>query len=101
MSLKKQYDKKKPVCKVTFTIPKQISDLINTAHLVGDFNDWNTTATPMKRLKNGSFAATLTLRGNTEYQFRYFLDGVRWENDLDADKCVRNEYGSENSVLVV
>jgi hypothetical protein len=32
MSLKKQYDKKRPVCKVTFTIPKQISDLINTAH---------------------------------------------------------------------
>jgi 1,4-alpha-glucan branching enzyme len=101
MSLRKQYLKTRPVCKVTFSLPKQIADLVNTAHLVGDFNDWNVNATPMQRRKNGSFTATLTLRQSNEYQFRYLLDGVRWENDLKADAYVPNPYGSQNSVVVV
>ena len=66
-----------------------------------DFNDWNANATPMKKLKNGTFTATLTLRRNEEYQFRHILDGVRWENDWKADKYVLDGYGSENSVVVV
>jgi 1,4-alpha-glucan branching enzyme len=101
MSLKTQYLKTKPFCKVTFSLPNEIAKLVNTAHVVGDFNDWNKNATPMKRLKNGTFTATLTLRQNEEYEFRYFLDGVRWENDWEADKYVPNNYGSENSVVVV
>jgi 1,4-alpha-glucan branching enzyme len=101
MSLKKQYLKTRPFCKVTFSLPSEIAKLVTTAHLVGDFNDWNTNATAMKRLKNGTFTATLTLRQNEEYQFRYFLDGVRWENDWEADKYVPNNYGSENSVVIV
>jgi len=101
MSLKKQYLKTRPLCKVTFSLPSQIAKLANTANLVGDFNDWNANATPMKRLKNGTFTATLNLRRGEEYQFRYLLDGVRWENDGKADKYVANAYGSENSVVVV
>jgi 1,4-alpha-glucan branching enzyme len=101
MSLKKQYLKSKSLCKVTFSLPSEIAKSLNTVHVVGDFNDWNTKATPMKRLKNGTFAVTLTLRRNQEYQFRYVLDGVRWENDWKADKYVPNDYGSENSVVVV
>jgi 1,4-alpha-glucan branching enzyme len=101
VSLKKQYLKTRPFCKVTFSLPSEIGKLVNTAHVVGDFNDWNKNATPMKRLKNGTFTATLTLRQNEEYEFRYFLDGVRWENDWEADKYVPNNYGSENSVVVV
>lgn len=101
MSLKKQYLKMKLLCKVTFSLPSQIAKLVNTAHLVGDFNDWNANATPMKRLKNGTFTVTLTLRRNEKYQFRYFLDGVRWENDWKADKHVPKGYGSENSVVAV
>lgn len=101
MSLKKQYLKTKPLCKVAFSLPIQIAKSVTTAHLVGDFNAWNTNATAMKRLKNGTFTATLTLRQNEEYEFRYFLDGVRWENDWEADKYVPNNYGSENSVVVV
>jgi len=70
-------------------------------HLVGDFNDWNKSITPMKRLKNGSFTATLYLRPDCEYEFRYLLDGITWENDPQADKYVSNVYGSENSVVAV
>ena len=34
-------------------------------------------------------------------QYRYLLDGARWENDWQADKYLRNEYGGDNSVVVV
>jgi 1,4-alpha-glucan branching enzyme len=101
MSLKKQYLKSGDLCKVTFTLPSQIAKLVTTAYLVGDFNGWDSSATPMKKLKNQTFTVTLTLRRNEEYQFRYFLDGVRWENDWNADKYVPNRYGSENSVVIV
>jgi 1,4-alpha-glucan branching enzyme len=101
MSFKKPYFKTKPFCKVTFTAPKQFAAFANAVHLIGGFNDWNRSITPMKRRKNGSFAATLYLRPDCEYQFCYLLDGVTWENDPEADKYVPNPYGSENSVVVV
>lgn len=101
MSLKKQYFKTKPFCKVTFAVPKELAAFAQTVHLVGDFNDWNKSTTSMKRLKNGSFTATLYLRPDCEYEFRYLLDGITWENDPQADKYVSNVYGSENSVVAV
>jgi 1,4-alpha-glucan branching enzyme len=101
MSLKKKYFKTKPFCKVSFTLPKQLAAFANAVHLVGDFNDWNRSITPMKRQKNGSFAATLYLRPDCEYEFRYLLDGITWENDPQADKYAASPYGSENSVVVV
>lgn len=101
MSFKKQYFKTKPFCKVTFTVPKQLAAFAKTVHLVGDFNDWNKSITPMKRLKNGSFTATLYLTPDCEYEFRYLLDGVTWENDPQADKYVSNVYGSDNSLVAV
>lgn len=55
----------------------------------------------MKRLKDGSFSATLFLKPNAEYEFRLLLDGLSWENDPQADKYVKNVYGGENSVVVV
>ena len=55
----------------------------------------------MKRQKNGSFAASLSLERGREYQFRYLLDQERLENDWQADKYLRNEFGGDNSVVVV
>ncbi len=102
MSIKKKYLKKKAVCKVTFKMPKEMTGPVNTVHLVGDFNDWDTRATPMKKLKNGDFTATVDLDLYKEYQFRYLKDDQDWENDRDADKHVPTPYGdSDNSVIIV
>jgi 1,4-alpha-glucan branching enzyme len=101
MSLKKQYLKKTHSCKVTFSLPKEAVGSANHVSLVGDFNEWNKEAIPMKRLKNGTFTATLTLKPNKEYAFRYFIDGERWENDWKADKYVPNRHGSDDSVVVL
>ncbi|HEX2932499.1 MAG TPA: isoamylase early set domain-containing protein [Candidatus Binatia bacterium] len=101
MSLKKQYLKKTGACKVTFSLPKEAVGSATKVHLVGDFNDWNQDVTPMKRLKNGTFSATVPLQPNREYRFRYLLDGARWENDWSADKYLANAHGSDDSVVVV
>ena len=58
MSIKKQFLKSKPVCKVTFTLPAEEA---KSVAVVGSFNEWNTDATPLKKLKNGSFKGTIDL----------------------------------------
>ena len=102
MSIKKQYLKSKPVCKVTFRLPGEAAGSAESANIVGEFNDWNIYDSPMKKLKNGSFTLTIDLEPNREYQFRYLLDDKIWENDGEADMYVPNPYGdSENSVVVL
>ena len=101
MSLEKKYLKSKPVCKVKFVAPEALAKEAKKIYLAGDFNDWKFEKTLLRKQKNGSFSATLDLNPGIEYQYRYVLDGERWENDYDADKYVPNAVGVENSVVVV
>jgi len=90
------------VCKVTFRLPKKIAGGAQSVHIVGEFNNWSNETTPMKSLKNGEFTTTIDLERDREYQFRYLINQERWENDWQADKYIRNEFGNcENSVVVV
>lgn len=102
MSLEKRNLKSRPVTKVTFRLPRAAAPEAKKVHLVGDFNDWKTDATPMTRLKNGEFKAVLDLETGREYQFRYLIGDDTWENDWDADKYVPSGLAAvENSVVVV
>ena len=102
MTVKKQYLKSKPICKVTFKIPPEVGNKAKTAKIVGEFNDWSLMANPMKRLKSGAFTATLDLEKGKVYQFRYVLGKNQWENETEADMFVPSPYGdSENSVIIV
>lgn len=96
--LKKQPLKSKPVCKVTFSLPESVK--AETAFLVGDFNNWDEKATPMKKQKkDAQFAVTLELDKGREYQFRYLVNGAEWHNDWHADKYVPNPFSGDNSVV--
>ncbi len=99
MTLTKQFLKSRPTCKVTFRMDRSRADGAETVRVVGEFNDWNPETPPMERLKNGDFKTTLELPTGRAYQFRYLLDGSRWENDDAADRYERNAYGEENSVV--
>lgn len=102
MILKKQYLKSKPVCKVTFKLTKEEAKNAELVRIVGDFNDWDLTAPPMKKLKDGSFSTTLELEKDAEYQFRYLLNDKEWENDWKADQYVTSPVSfDENSVVSV
>ena len=97
--LKKQYLKSRPVCKVTFQLPAEVE--AESVVIVGDFNNWQQDATPMAQLKDGRFKAIIELENDSEYQFRYLLDGTQWVNEDEADKFVPNPYAGENSVVAV
>jgi 1,4-alpha-glucan branching enzyme len=101
MSISKKYLKSKPICKVTFIVPKLEAETAKTVYLVGDFNNWQTNNLPMKKQKSGDFKVTLDLSTEREYQFRYLLDTEHWKNDDAADKYVPSPYGEENSVVVL
>ena len=97
--LKKNYTKTKKKCRVTFKYPNH--EQAGFAMLAGEFNGWSTTKTPMKLLKNGSFSVTISLESEREYSFRYILNNQIWVNDPEADKYAINEYGEENSVVIL
>ena len=105
MSLKKQYLKTRPACKVTFRISKDAAKSATAIAVVGDFNAWNVNAHPMTALKNGEFTAVVELpTTTTEYQFRYLYrqDAQQhWENEWQADGYITNGLGEENSVVRV
>ncbi len=93
--------KKTPVkngstAKVTFELRDADA---GTVHVVGDFNGWSTSDTPLARRKDGRFSATLTLPAGKEYRYRYVLDGERWTTDTDADRTEPNGHGSDDGIL--
>jgi 1,4-alpha-glucan branching enzyme len=102
MSIRKKYSKKNGICRVTFSVPVVEGSEIRIVHVVGEFNNWSTSATPMKRSRRGEFTASMDLRPGQEYQFRYLLDNERWENDSEADKTANTPYvDARNSVIVI
>ncbi|MBI5666196.1 MAG: PilZ domain-containing protein [Nitrospirae bacterium] len=98
--LAKQY-LKNGKCKVTFRLPQAAAMDAQTVVIAGDFNNWDTAASPMTQLKNGDFKITLSLDAGRDYRFRYLIDGSRWENDWSADRYERNDYGADDSVVVL
>lgn len=88
---------KKGVVKVTFELPSEIE--AKQAVVVGEFNGWDPSATPMKRKKDGSFSTALTLESGKEYRYKFYLDGQRWENDSNPDRLVPNTFGTLDSLI--
>lgn len=96
MSIKKQFVKTKPVCKVTFSVEAKEA---SRASVVGDFNNWNQEAGILNKLKNGTFKGVFDLNKGTSYEFRYVVDG-QFLNEPEADFYRWNDYaGTENSVI--
>ncbi|MEM1125693.1 MAG: isoamylase early set domain-containing protein [Bacteroidota bacterium] len=83
--------------RVSFELPAEAAE--NSVAVVGDFNEWNPEANPMKLLKKGTWKATISLDTGSNYQFRYLLDNQTWRNDEEADAYVPNEFAEENCVL--
>jgi len=97
----KQYFNGGSKCKVTFRLPVEAAPGARKVTLVGDFNDWNSASSPMKQVTRGDYLVTIELSSNTEYRFKYLIDEKIWENDWFADKYVSNDFGSDDSVVVL
>lgn len=65
--------------------------------VAGDFNQWNPTARPMKRDAGGLWKVKVRL-GAGSYQYKFVVNGERWEEDpLNLHRTL-NEHGSFNSI---
>ena len=99
MSLKKQFLKSRPTCKVTFRLPKEAADNAKEVKLLGDFNDWDEAKGIPMKMNKSDCTTTIELPIENEFQFKYLLDGKTWLNDWQADKYVASPFGEENSVV--
>jgi 1,4-alpha-glucan branching enzyme len=82
--------------RITFELPSCLwADRI---FLVGDFNHWDSQATPMQQDRDGVWRAVIDLKRGEQAQFRYLIDG-QWRTDYHADGSAQNNFGSENSIV--
>jgi predicted flap endonuclease-1-like 5' DNA nuclease len=89
--------------KITFTLPADVAADATSGLLLGDFNNWDDSKAPsLKKQKDGSLKATISLEGGRSYQYRYLLDDGRWVNDYTAETYAHDwRYGVDNCVITV
>ncbi len=80
--------------KVTFVLPADTPP----ASVVGEFNDWDPLATPLKKRSNGTRSAAVELPTGTSYRFRYLLDGGDWLDEPETE-IVHNDDGTVSSII--
>jgi len=96
--IEKKPTKDKEKILVIFELPSNMwAERVN---LVGSFNDWDTTATPMYRNRSdANWKVSLELEAGQRHHFRYLVDGKEWLNDWHADDHTENPYGSYDSIV--
>ena len=78
--------------RITFALPAD--EPAGPVSVVGDFNDWNPHAHPLRKRSNGARSAVVTIPAGTTLHFRYLAEGGIWFDDetvseLDAQgACV-------------
>ncbi len=69
--------------------------------LVGDFNDWDATRTPMRRTGSEALWTAVVPLEPGRYHYAFFVDGSRWLADPSAPVARDEDYGAPSSVLTV
>ena len=80
--------------RVTFTLP--VDEPRGAVSVVGDFNDWDPFAHPLRRRANGTRSAAVTVQAGSMLNFRYLAEGGVWFDDETAP--VRNGHGASIAV---
>ena len=70
--------------------------------LVGDFNDWNATTTPLANTngEQGLWTVTVPLSSG-RHEYAFVVDGKEWRPDPAAPRAPAGDYGAPNSVVTV
>lgn len=65
--------------RVTFTLPA--GEPGGAVSVVGDFNDWDPFAHPLRRRARGTRSASVTVSPGSTLRFRYLAEGGQWFDD--------------------
>jgi 1,4-alpha-glucan branching enzyme len=69
--------------------------------VVGDFNDWDAGASPMRRAADGeTWSATVPLTAG-HHTYAFVVDGTRWLADPVAPLASGDGFGTPSSVILV
>jgi hypothetical protein len=68
--------------------------------VVGDFNHWDTHATPLRRTTNGTWQTTVRLKPGA-HVYSFVVDGTRWVPDPAAPLAPGSDFGAPNSLVTV
>lgn len=78
-----------------------VAPAASNVSLVGEFNDWDTGATPLTLVDSrGVWSVTLPLRPG-RYLYMFVVDGTRWAPDPAAPVAPDDGFGVPNSVVTV
>jgi 1,4-alpha-glucan branching enzyme len=67
--------------------------------LVGDFTSWQEKPIRLKKARDGTWKATVTLEPGV-HEYRFLVDG-EWKSDPECTESRPNPFGAENSVREV
>lgn len=82
---------------ILFTLEAPLAEM---AAVTGEFNNWSREGIVMaKDQEDGLWKITLNIDSG-EYEYRFIVDG-RWVRDPNNKDYIRNEFGQENSLLIV
>ena len=70
-----------------------------SVRLAGSFTQWETQAVSMKRGRDGTWTAQVTLPAG-RHEYRFLVDGT-WQNDPTCGHCAPNPFGSANCTIEV
>lgn len=84
-----------PLVKVTFSVSAVECDA--PLSVVGDFNDWDPTSSPLRKRSNGSRSTSIELAPGASYRFKYLADGGVWFCDPTTELVSEGE--SVDSIL--
>jgi 1,4-alpha-glucan branching enzyme len=70
--------------RVTFVLPA--AEPAGAVSVVGDFNDWNPYAHPLRKRANGVRSAVVILPAGATLRFRYLAQGGVWFDDDTAER---------------
>jgi 1,4-alpha-glucan branching enzyme len=65
--------------RVTFALP--VEEPAAAVSVVGDFNEWDPYAHPLRIRANRTRSASVTVPAGSTLRFRYLADGGRWFDD--------------------
>lgn len=68
--------------------------------VVGDFNGWDASATPMRRAEGDAWVISLPIASG-RHLYAFVVDGERWIPDPSAPLAPEDGFGLSNSVIVV
>lgn len=81
--------------KVTFVVP----DSGAPVSVVGDFNDWDALAHPLRKRSNGTRSIAVEIAEGRTVRFRYLGPDGWFFDDPDADAVEPNGYGDTHTLL--